>query len=126
MCYRFIILTGFFLLGGCAAPLVMGANLAAMEGFSTVARGSTEVRGSEVLRLANWNNRFDEQTALTFGNRNWTCARNRAGSKVCVPKNEASETNARSNIIFRCTYGTGGVIGMTVNNNSGTLYCRKT
>lgn len=112
-------------LSGCAFPVAMGAGLAASEAFTTATKPNVEVRGTDLYRLADWNNRFDERTSLTLGTRDWRCARGLPGTKICVPKGQDTASNVRTNVIFKCTYGSGGMVGNLVNRDAATMYCRK-
>ena len=115
----------FMMLSGCAVPLVMGANLAAGEAFTVASKPKVEVTGADIYRMANWNKRFDRKTASLFGNRDWSCARGAPGTTICVPKSEATQASVSRNVIFNCTYGSGGMMTNMVSQDAGIMFCRK-
>jgi hypothetical protein len=111
-------------LPGCALPLVMGANLAASEVATTAMQPKVEVKGTDLYQMADWTKRFDKKTA-SMGNNQWSCARGGPATTVCVPKNEATEANVKANVIFKCAYGSGGMMTQMISSDAGILFCRK-
>ena len=109
---------------GCALPLVMGANLAASEVGTNAMQPKVEVKGTDLYRMADWSKRFDKKTA-SLGKNQWSCARGGPATTVCVPKDEATVANVSPNAIFKCAYGSGGMVTQMIASDAGILFCRK-
>lgn len=118
--------SGGLVLSGCAAPLLIAGSLAATEGMSSAMSGSIEVRGSDLVQMADWDNRYDRNITNLFGNSDWSCAYGGPGSVICVPDGQDTVENTASTVRFMCRQGSGGLITMTVvNQDTGTMYCTK-
>lgn len=121
-----VALIGAIALSGCAAPLMIAGTLAATEGMGSMMSGSMEVRGSDLVQMADWDNRYDRNVTNLFGHDDWSCAYGGPGSIICVPDGQDTIENTTSNVNFRCRQGSGGLVTMTViNQDAGTMYCTK-
>lgn len=119
-------LAGVIALSGCAAPLMIAGTLAATEGMGTAMAGRTEFRGSDLVRMADWDNRYDRNVTNLFGHDDWVCAYGGPGSVICVPEGQDTIENTGSDVRFMCRQGSGGLITMTmINQDVGTSYCTK-
>lgn len=125
--FRLLSLLGLCsVLGACAVPLVIGANLAATEAFSEAVNPETQLDGARIFRLADWRSRQSRITYSITGKNEWTCANQVGGGFVCLPVADAIEANISQKVRFTCQQGLGGMMTQMIDSrNAATLFCKK-
>lgn len=113
-------------LSGCAVPVIMAANVAAAEAFSSGINPETEVSGVDVFAMGRWDKKTERTTYSILGIGDWTCANKSSGGSVCIPTAENIEEINNEQVSFSCEIGQGGMVSQLVSSkNATTLFCKK-
>ncbi len=106
-----LILAGVSALTGCIAAVTGAsilANKAAIAALSDDVKA--DVRGSEILKMGNWNDTFvRKDNAIFSGVKSWTCVYTPPAGGACVPEGQKPQRST----LYGCTSA-----------NGGYLYCR--
>ena len=113
-------------LPGCAAPVIMAANLAAAEAFTAAANPELAISGADLAQIANWEQEAKRTTVTIFGRDDWLCALREDGGTVCVPPDDVTAISSETSSVFACQTGQGGMVANIMDKkNLTTLFCKR-
>lgn len=123
-----VVVTASFLLNGCVAAHLIGGTVGG-ELVSDRLLSEEKFKGSDLLRLADWNNPIDKSTTTLSGREAWVCAdMNRDVRKQMDINNSyqtaclAEENKPVQKETYACKDGKGGALAAVFNKDTFYTY----